>query len=47
MGSFSLLAVNLDHMLGDLEAENEMLAYIDETENEILDGVMDSLTLSK
>lgn len=31
MGSFSLLAVNLEHMLGDLEAENEMLAYIDET----------------
>ena len=31
MGSFSLLAVNLDHMLGDLEAENEFLAYIDET----------------
>ena len=28
MGSFSLLAVNLDHMLGDLEAENEFLAYI-------------------
>lgn len=31
MGSFSLLAVNLEHMLGDLEAENEMLAYIDES----------------
>lgn len=31
MGSFSLLAVNLDHMLGDLEAENEMLAYIDDS----------------
>ena len=30
MGSFSLLAVNLEHMLGDLEAENEMLAYVDE-----------------
>ncbi|MCF2595391.1 permease-like cell division protein FtsX [Pseudoflavonifractor phocaeensis] len=30
MGSFSLLAVNLDHMLGDLEAENEFLAYIEE-----------------
>lgn len=28
MGSFSLLAVNLEHMLGDLESENEMLAYI-------------------
>lgn len=31
MGSFSLLAVNVEHMLGDLEAENEMLAYIDDT----------------
>lgn len=31
MGSFSLLAVNVEHMLGDLEAENEMLAYIEET----------------
>lgn len=34
MGSFSLLAVNLDHMLGDLEQENEFLAYIDETYTE-------------
>ncbi|MGE4276633.1 MAG: permease-like cell division protein FtsX [Lawsonibacter sp.] len=34
MGSFSLLAVNLDHMLGDLEAENEFLAYIDESYTE-------------
>jgi len=34
MGSFTLLAVNLDHMLGDLEAENEFLAYIDETYSE-------------
>lgn len=34
MGSFTLLAVNLDHMLGDLEAENEMLAYIEETYTE-------------
>ena len=34
MGSFSLLAVNLDHMLGDLEAENEILAYIDENYTE-------------
>ena len=34
MGSFSLVAVNLDNMLGDLEAENEFLAYIDETDNE-------------
>ena len=31
MGSFSLLAVNVEHMLGDLEAENEMLAYIEDT----------------
>ena len=31
MGSFSLVAVNLDHMLGDLEAENQFTAYIDET----------------
>lgn len=30
MGSFSLVAVNLDNMLGDLEAENEFLAYVDE-----------------
>ncbi|MEA4934824.1 MAG: permease-like cell division protein FtsX [Lawsonibacter sp.] len=34
MGSFSLLAVNLDHMLGDLEANNEFLAYIDENYTE-------------
>ena len=34
MGSFSLLAVNLDNMLGDLEAENEFIAYIDETYTE-------------
>ncbi len=30
MGSFSLVALNLDQMLGDLEAENEFLAYVDE-----------------
>lgn len=30
MGSFSLLAVNLDSTLGDLEAENEFTAYVDE-----------------
>lgn len=30
MGSFSLLAVNLDKNLGDLESENEMLVYIDD-----------------
>ena len=34
MGSFSLLAVNLDDMLGTLEDENEMLVYIDETYTE-------------
>ena len=31
MGSFTLLAVNLDNMLGDLENENEMVAYIDDS----------------
>lgn len=31
MGSFTLVAVNLDHMLGDLEAENEFLAYVEDT----------------
>ena len=30
MGSFSLVAVNLNHMLGDLEDDNLFLAYIDE-----------------
>lgn len=30
MGSFSLVALNADQMLGTLEAENEFLAYIDE-----------------
>ena len=30
MGSFSLVAVNLDNTLGDLEAENEFTAYVDE-----------------
>lgn len=30
MGSFSLVALNMDQMLGDLEAENEFLAYVDE-----------------
>ncbi len=34
MGSFTLLAVNLDNMLGDLESENEMLVYIDDSLNE-------------
>ena len=31
MGSFSLVAVNMDSMLGNLEQENEFLAYIDES----------------
>jgi cell division transport system permease protein len=31
MGSFSLVAVNADQMLGQLESENEFLAYIDES----------------
>ena len=31
MGSFSLVAINADQMLGTLEAENEFLAYVDET----------------
>ena len=31
MGSFTLVAVNLDHMLGDFEKENEFLAYVDDT----------------
>lgn len=31
MGSFSLVAVNLDSMLGRYEAENEFLAYIDDS----------------
>lgn len=30
MGSFSLLAVNLNNMLRSLEAQNEFLAYVDE-----------------
>ena len=30
MGSFTLLAVNLDNTLGDLEDKNEMLVYIDD-----------------
>lgn len=30
MGSFCLIMVNLNHMINDLEQENEILAYIDE-----------------
>ena len=31
MGTFSLVAINLDNMLGELEKENEFLAYIDDS----------------
>lgn len=31
MGSFSLLAVNIDMLISDLESQNEMLAFVDET----------------
>ena len=31
MGSFSLIAVNASHVLGDLEDDNEFLAYIDDS----------------
>ena len=31
MGTFSLVALNLDHMVGGLGAENEFLAYIDDS----------------
>lgn len=31
MGSFSLLAVNIDALIEDLEQDNEMLAFVDET----------------
>ena len=34
MGSFSLVAINLDNTLGDLEAKNEFTAYVDEGLNE-------------
>ena len=34
MGSFTLLAVNLDNMLGDLENQNELVAYIDDSYTE-------------
>lgn len=34
MGTFSLVAVNLEHNLSELEAENQFLAYIDETLSE-------------
>ena len=31
MGTFTLVAVNLEHMLGELERANEFLAYVDES----------------
>ncbi len=31
MGSFSLVAVNVDSMLGELERDNEFLAYVTTT----------------
>jgi len=34
MGCFSLVALNIDHMLGKLEQENEFTAFIEESYNE-------------
>ena len=34
MGSFSLLAVNIDALINKLESENEMLAFVDESYSE-------------
>ena len=34
MGTFTLVAVNMDANLKDLEAENEILAFVDETYTE-------------
>lgn len=34
MGSFSLLAINIDFLIDDLEQENEMLAFVDESLSE-------------
>ena len=34
MGSFTLIAVNIDSMLDDLEAENQVVAYVEETMSE-------------
>jgi len=31
MGSFSLLAVNIDNLIGEYEKENQILAYVDDT----------------
>ncbi len=47
MGSFTLVAVNLNDMLGDYEAENEFLAYIDDTctqeEAKAMESVIESV----
>ena len=47
MGTFSLVAVNLEHNLTKLESENEFLAYIDESlsdeEARAIEGVIESL----
>ena len=43
MGSFTLVAVNLNNMLGDFEAENEFLAYIDDTVSEADARAMESV----
>jgi cell division transport system permease protein len=44
MGSFSLVAVNADQMLGQLESENEFLAYIDEDyTNEQISSLMSQI----
>jgi len=47
MGCFSLVALNLNNMLGDLERENEFLAYVDESFSEQqakeLQSVLDGL----
>jgi cell division transport system permease protein len=34
MGSFSLLSINIDNMIGDLESENQVLAIVDENYTE-------------
>ena len=42
MGSFSLVAVNLNHMLGDLEDDNLFLAYVDENYSRALRRALQS-----
>jgi len=46
MGTFSLVAVNLEHNLGKLEDENEFLAYIDESLGEAEARALQSLVES-